>query len=753
MESLDAAGDEFLSLDDEGNWARSRISWIIACTSLGHVEKALQQATRARKVFMQLGEFYWVCITDHNTAWIYEEVGRYQDALKLYESMLAILPTLTDPDQATIKRTIAIAQVNQATNLSWLGKFEQAYHLLQEAQANFIALGEISLFLSSEIDMVGLDYAQGYYGSVLRRYYQAHERLVQNKVDNPLVMAELKLWTANCLVKLNRALEACRLMDEAVGVYRQLGTSLQTSNALCEYATTLKASGRFKEALAALDEARTLFDQGGFDRYASDARLQQAELLLDMSFFGEAYNQACLVRKYFESQGLITRSIRAGLVMAGALIGSTHLESMYQVGLERGEKLQSMPLQEAVSLCEQATLAARQHNLQELAYKSQYLLGRLAMIQNDINKADKHYQVAIYQIERILNDLVYDLSPSFLHTTWMVYEDMIALCLQRGQAERAFSFLERARSMALRQYLSKSKIPINETAVKGNAASQSVLLESSAIRLRTQYELRDWQEKYHDFSVLLADLDTSVSPTVDREVILSELKRCETKINELFERLLLYEVDIPVVSHASRSRKYGDLKDITHTTQQKEMEQLRQHLSSNQLLLAYYLYKGNLVTFAITSERLITFEYPNGGEQLERLLPLLHAHLDPRGWSDYKNPPLQSVLRLLRKLYDLLIAPVESLLPSQPGHLTIVPYGLLHELPFHALYDGSHYLVENFQVNYLPACSILSHLKTHGDKQEVLSIDSEVSTRFPLVFGYSEIGHLQSIHNEAQTIA
>src|SRR5205085_10138188 len=61
MEALDAAGEEFLRLGDEGNWARSRISWMIATASLGRVEEALQHAARARDVFLRLGESYWVC--------------------------------------------------------------------------------------------------------------------------------------------------------------------------------------------------------------------------------------------------------------------------------------------------------------------------------------------------------------------------------------------------------------------------------------------------------------------------------------------------------------------------------------------------------------------------------------------------------------------------------------------------------------------------------------------------------------------
>src|SRR5712691_7640088 len=54
MECLDAAGEEFLSLGDKGDWARSRISWITACMWLDRIEEALQEATRARNVFLQL---------------------------------------------------------------------------------------------------------------------------------------------------------------------------------------------------------------------------------------------------------------------------------------------------------------------------------------------------------------------------------------------------------------------------------------------------------------------------------------------------------------------------------------------------------------------------------------------------------------------------------------------------------------------------------------------------------------------------
>jgi tetratricopeptide (TPR) repeat protein len=520
MEWLDAAGEEFRRLGDEGNWARSRISWITACAWQGRVEDALKEAAHAREIFVQLGEYYWASNIVDNTAVIYAQTGRYQDALDLYESMQANYPTTTDQSEDFIKRATAIAKVNQAEILSWLGKFEQAYGLFQQAQANFVALDETGMIIYSETHLAELDYIQGYYGSALRRYYQAHDSAIQNDVDNPLWLSELKLCTANCLVKLSRVQEACQIMDEAIEAYRQLGTSLQTSMALSEYATALVASGRLQEALAVLDEASKLFDQGGFDDYVSNTKLRRAELLLELRSVTEAYNEANLVRNHFLEQGFVERSVRASLVMADALIE----RAQQAVGWNKEEQ-QSIYLQEAMNLCEEATRAARRHNLQLQVSKSQYLLGRLSLIQGDLGKASKHFRAAIDQIELILANLAFDLSPSFLHTTWTVYEDMIALCLRRRQVKLAFGYLERARSMALRQYLNKSKTTPSEGEAKGDIASIAILHANSGIVLRTQSELREWQDKYHRYSVLLEDVDTTVSPTVNRELIQTELKR------------------------------------------------------------------------------------------------------------------------------------------------------------------------------------------------------------------------------------
>jgi CHAT domain-containing protein len=65
-----------------------------------------------------------------------------------------------------------------------------------------------------------------------------------------------------------------------------------------------------------------------------------------------------------------------------------------------------------------------------------------------------------------------------------------------------------------------------------------------------------------------------------------------------------------------------------------------------------------------------------------------------------------------------LVAPVEDLLremsirtpykANAPGKLVIVPHGLLHQVPFHTLFDGEGYLLERFEISYAPSARVYS---------------------------------------------
>jgi CHAT domain-containing protein/tetratricopeptide (TPR) repeat protein len=748
IEALDAAGNEFLRLEDQGNWARSRISWITAQTWLGHADEALQEADRAREAFLQLGEHYWASVVDSNVAVIYVQVGRYQDAIDLGQDMIALYPTLKDQSAISTQRAIAIAEANQGELLSWLGRFKSARDLLLQAQERFINLKDTSLITHVDTRLADIDLIQGYYGSAIQRYYAASDRLQQNEIDDPLSLAELKLKIASCLVRLNRSQEACRLAAEATRILRERDISLDTANTLREYAHILVKSGRLKEAIGTLDEAQSLFKDAGFARSAFDTRLEQAELSLELTFPAEAYIQAQSAREYFDQQGLVERSLHASLTMAQARI----LSLQQTTESENNQRWHSLFI-EVMTLCRQAIHQASQHELRAGTYRGYWLLGQLAMLQGQTARAWRYHRMAIAQVEEMLENLRYDLSPAFLHTVWPLYENAVYLSLQQKQTARALNYLERVRSHALRQYLHKS---LTQQSSISTPQTQGALLANGASILRAQQELKDWQNTYRHYttllrnqetlapsSMLLRNQETLTSFGLDRQLIEYEMRQCEAKIEELFDFIHVYEMQIPLV-HQTNEHTLPLLQPVDITI-------LQQSLAENQILLSYFLYQEKLLIFVLSAKHLNVYENSHGKAELERFLPFLYAHLEPGSWPDIQNPPQQGIQRLLQKLYNLLIAPIADQMPDSTEHLTIVPYGLLHQLPFHALYDGSHFLIERFEVNYLPA----SNVQAYFSQQNAVEKQPEPSpfARTPLVFGYSGQGSLQYCLDEAQTIA
>ena len=62
--------------------------------------------------------------------------------------------------------------------------------------------------------------------------------------------------------------------------------------------------------------------------------------------------------------------------------------------------------------------------------------------------------------------------------------------------------------------------------------------------------------------------------------------------------------------------------------------------------------------------------------------------------------------RILQEIYLRVFAPVRALLPpanGAPRPLVVVPHGLLHRVPFHALHDGQNYLLSDWVITIAPS--------------------------------------------------
>jgi CHAT domain-containing protein len=140
---------------------------------------------------------------------------------------------------------------------------------------------------------------------------------------------------------------------------------------------------------------------------------------------------------------------------------------------------------------------------------------------------------------------------------------------------------------------------------------------------------------------------------------------------------------------------------------------------------------------------------------LERLISLWRATLEvaaqagnsPDQALDF-NGILENGLGLLQRLYQMLLQPVEQVLISCE-HLIIVPYGMLHYVPFHCLFDGKRFMVERLYISYLPAASILDICRQRAERMRTQGLPLQQA----VVMGSSDGGRLPFAVQEARRVA
>ena len=86
--------------------------------------------------------------------------------------------------------------------------------------------------------------------------------------------------------------------------------------------------------------------------------------------------------------------------------------------------------------------------------------------------------------------------------------------------------------------------------------------------------------------------------------------------------------------------------------------------------------------------------------------------LDRQYLERFQDSLVRATQAHLKELYDELVAPFAERLKAR--HLVFVPHGLLHYVPFHALFDGQGHLIDRYTVSYSPSASIYALCQTRS---------------------------------------
>ncbi len=181
----------------------------------------------------------------------------------------------------------------------------------------------------------------------------------------------------------------------------------------------------------------------------------------------------------------------------------------------------------------------------------------------------------------------------------------------------------------------------------------------------------------------------------------------------------------PISSSSTEQTDKESLASLS-STQTLTLDQIRQLIRDTGItIVEYFVLENSLLTWIITPPKpdskdvdihfhQIQVSRQNLKDKVANLVKTLKP--PPKSSTqEYINTNEKEMINELESLYDILIAPVENLLPENPDQVvTIVPHDCLFEIPFSALVRSinkdnkiDHYLLEDHTLTYAPSLAVL----------------------------------------------
>lgn len=652
-EMLEQSGNIYQTSGDEIGWARTRIGRAYLAAKLNYVADAFADADRARLIFIRYGEHEKLLRLNLNLATLHVSLGEEHKALLLYQSALTIAKSLGEAGE----QYLGLLNMNMGLAYSDLGNFSQALDSYERARIIYTARNEARNIVINEYNIAFIAQIQGRHRDALKLLYSILERGIE---QFPFEYRAVKRDMTECYLYLNRYLDARDLAKQVITDYRSFGAAHELARSLLHLATAEAALANLDAAQDALNEAESIFSSLGATSGVAATHLKRGQIKLKQGYATTACQEAIAAANDFVSCGQQDNYVTARLLQCQALFALKD----------------SRAAEAGVSTLQ----FAQRNNIPLLRYAAHLLLGQIAESTDKTRRAIRHYQVAISTIERVQRGLTITLQPGFLEDKGEASRALIALYLRTNKAGNAFEAVERAKSQVLLGYL---------------ANRQGMRWASDDTRSRILIEELKKLRAEHQWFYRLAQSPAKLnrSNTLSPEQARAEVAARERRMRTITEQLYIYSRNDPT----SNRVPITSLNDVQH------------RLEQDALLVEFYNDGTHLWAFLLDGHTIEFHGLPITVDKLNQLLAQLQSNvaaalsMDPQSAS--ARSLSQMARRILQKLHALLLEPL-MLRRFDRQRLIIVPYSLLHYLPFHLLHDGSSYLIEKYEVVILPAASL-----------------------------------------------
>jgi tetratricopeptide (TPR) repeat protein len=649
--------------------ARADASAVDCLSSLGRFAESLRLAARARRVFRRTGETLRSAVLDEIVGLVHFQQDDYARALKLFERARPVLAA------AGRANDLATLNHNMASALTNVDRLHEAEELYAAARAYYAAQGAGIVLARVDVNLAFLAYRQGRYGAAIDTLRRAADVFDSLRSDSLALVTRLDL--ADTYLALNLLDEAAALSHEQLAVAGGLGMLNEQARAQFYLSTVQGRTGHVDAALAGLLEAESAFARQGNLVWRTRCGLGRAALLAargGRDNLAEAQTLARRAERAFGRLGLPSRQAAASVALARA-----------QLGLGRaGAAEESARL--ALSLAEELSVPW-------LLFESHYILGRTLRAQGQSERAYAAYWSAAEALERVRADLQpEELRVSLVSDKTDLYQELVLLCLDRSLDVEALQQAERAKSRAFTERLSGSvEVPVDPRAL---GTADAAMLE----RMRRLRDDLVWL--YSRLSE--GDPQRDAHGPTQMHRLRREVATREAELVRLQRRLQ------PASRQGTAALGLGGVAVAAGSA----ISALRRRLPAGSIVLEYFQAGHELVLFIFDRDRL-TAHRLGPIERVNELVDRFRFQVGKFGLGEqYVRGHAEQMCaltdRLMAELYSALIAPAADELVDA-HRLIVVPHGLLHYLPFHALIDPSgRPLVERVEVAYAPSAGALA---------------------------------------------
>ncbi len=673
-EAYQESAQLYLSIGDDVGWARTRIGATFNSRFAGDHAQVLDDVPRARRILTDQRLWVRLARLENHSGGLLSALGKNEEALAAHRRALAAAERIfprSDLLEAEILANLSVAYYQ-------VDDFEFASAFLARAVSIFEREGQHEFMARAQRNYARFAVGRGHYSKALATVLPGRRTLLQlNRVN---AAAHLGQVGVECLIRLNRATEAAELAASVAAEFESNGGRIEAAATRELRALALAQSGQSEAALAELDRADDLFGSANWEAGRANVRLGRAVVLGETGRWQEALAEAEAVRDELRQRGGVVRAVQADLV--------------------RGRALRSLGETQAASDAARAAAELAQNRvLPWLSYHAWRLRGDLARDAGDDEAALAAFTEAISDLEQVQGRILTEYRASFLADKVDVFEAAVDLLLRRGDIERAFEMVERAKSRAL---------------VDALAGGLDIRVRP---RTREQAELADQ----------LAQLRREHDALADQPAASEELERLERGIGQILEELRLTGADDLERLALLEGRVYSP----------------RPLLDAATAIVEFYRVGGDLLVFVLDRSSLRVRRLPEAVPRLLRLEGKLRWNLRAATEEPERRDMLEPNARaLLSRTYDVLLRPIEDWLAAYE-RLIVVPHGGLHQVPFGALCDGTGYLIQRFEIATAPSASSLTFCLRPRARQG----------HQMLVGAHSADGALPGVLDEARTVA